>query len=286
MPRLSLAVCVHDEASLLARLLQETNGLFDDLVVIHDGEDANNSCSELANQYGGRYFVRPREYQQEPHWPFAWENCRHDWILRLDADEFPSTEMKAWLEEFRAKEFVHDETSGYTCIWPLWNGHRPVTKRYPANRVFLVNRQRIRFIGMVEMSPMPDGRFEHVPLILHHQPARKSYGLANILIREQAYAWRRAIARSLQGPPVALKCWRWTDNNWPDTWRRITRKPLTEAMLRFIKYPVVTAIDMARQFEIPRPFFCLMPAIHHFLICIEFVRQRSVLSTNGQRRQE
>src|SRR5580700_1779934 len=155
-----------------------------------------NSIYELVMQSGGKYFEGPRCFQQEPHWPFAWSRARYDWILRLDADEFPSEELKNWLREFRASPEPSSDISGYTCIWPLWNGKKAVTRGWPAGRNFLFHRQRVRFFGMVEQVPIPDTRWEPLDLVLHHQPKGKSYGVRNILVRRQAYHWRRVIAQS------------------------------------------------------------------------------------------
>src|SRR6059036_1005511 len=116
MPALSLVVCVHHERELLQRLFDHARGFYDDLVVVHDGPDAVN-VRQVVEAAGGRFFERPRAYQQEPHWPFAWKQAAHDWILRLDADEFPSQEMKVWLQNFRAGPEPVDAISGFTCIW-------------------------------------------------------------------------------------------------------------------------------------------------------------------------
>src|SRR5215469_16786955 len=39
MPSISLVVCLHRERDLIERLLRESVGLFDDLVVVHDGPE-------------------------------------------------------------------------------------------------------------------------------------------------------------------------------------------------------------------------------------------------------
>ena len=125
MPAISLVVCVHKERTLLARLLKNAGGGYDDLIVVHDGPDTAN-MRELVEPAGGKFFVGPQEYQQEPHWSFAWAQAKYDWILRLDADEFPGEELKKWLQTFRKSPEPAATISGYTCIWPLWNGQRAV----------------------------------------------------------------------------------------------------------------------------------------------------------------
>lgn len=275
MPKITLVVCIHEEAALLKRLLIQSQGLFDDLVVVHDGPAKTDEIKELVIEYGGRFFVRPRAFQQEPHWPFAWEQARYDWILRWDADEFPSLGMKEWLKAFREGADPETAISGYTCIWPLWNGVRPVTRRYPDGRIFMINRQRVRFFGMAENVPEPDGQWAPLPLTLQHEPPRASYGLRNILSRRQAYLWRHVIARSLLLPnPGSLPCWRWNNPEWPVGWRQIREQPVWTGIKRLIKYPVSIAMAMLKRGEFPRPGFCWMLAAHHFLICMEFIRLR------------
>src|SRR5215468_5888457 len=99
------------------------------------------------------FFEQPRRFQQEPHWPFAWEQAHHDWILRWDADEFPSEDMRHWLSTFRTQPEPSANISGYTCIWPLWDGQRARTKRWP-RRIYLIHRQRVRFFGLVHQAPI------------------------------------------------------------------------------------------------------------------------------------
>lgn len=273
MPALSLVVCLHNERILLERLLRQNAGLCDDLVVVHDGpidSEQQKRFEELVAQRGGRFFVRARAFQQEPHWPFAWGEAKHDWILRLDADENLSTDLKKWIEEFRAAREPEPAISGYTCIWPLWNGKRMVTTRWPAGRIFLINRQRVRFFGMAEQVPVPDGRFEPVPLILEHRPDRKSYGIANLILRQQAFEWRRIIAKSLLGKPADLPVWRWSDEGWPDVWEEIRRKPIRTAFYRLLIWPLRGMRDYWRHEHKLLPSAAISGGIHHCLIALRY----------------
>lgn len=278
MPAVSLVVCVHNERDLLQRLLRHASGCYDDLTVVHDGPDTSRT-REVVEAAGGRFFERPREHQQEPHWPFAWGQAKHSWILRLDADEFPSDEMKNWLVEFRRAADPGETVSGYTCIWPLWNGRRVVSKYWPAGRHFLFHKQRVRFFGMVEAVPVADFAFVALPLVLRHEPTRRSYGIRNLLFRRQAYTWRNVIALSLLRPIVSLQTWRWETDAWPPTWEQIRRNPFRTALSRLAFGTARALRDQWLAEKRVFPMAALSGPLHHALIGLEFWRLR-----RGQRR--
>jgi len=273
MPALSLVVCLHRERDLLARLLRETSGCYNDLVVVHDGEEAPDApISEMVARDAGRFFVRPRAWQQEPHWPFAWSQARYDWILRLDADEVPSAGLRTWLQSFRKADQPPQSISGYSCIWPLWDGRKIVTEKWPAGRVFLFNKQRVRFFGMVEQIPVADQRWEALPLILEHRPLRKSFGPGNVLLRRQAYDWRRVIAQSLLGKPTDLPHWRWESESWPEVWEQIRRRPLQTALHRLFVWPLRALRNIWREERKFIPLAAMSGGIHHCLIALNYWR--------------
>ena len=256
---------------MLRRLFDHTQGLYDDLVVVHDGPDTTN-VREVAEGVGGRFFEGSREYQQEPHWPFAWQQAAHDWVLRLDADEFPGEKMQQWLLHFRSAAEPGKGVSGYTCIWPLWDGKRTVTCHWPAGRIFLFHRQRVRFFGMAEQVPVPDFEYEPIQLGLEHRPSRKSYGMRNILSRKQAYRWRSIIAQSLLGKPTDLPCWRWDDPNWPLVWEQIRQNPLRAALNRLCFW---TLRGMRDQWKLEGrifPLVALSTPVYHALLCLRYWR--------------
>ncbi len=304
MPALSLVVCVHRERIMLERLLAAMAGCYDDLIVVHDGSEsgadaeidgeipgidfaalpaipdqcgyrqpddsAPGGMQKLVSESGGHFYEGPRCFQQEPHWPFAWCQARHDWILRLDADEVPSAELREWLIAFRGGREPGENISGYSCIWPLWDGREMTTKRWPAGRIFLFHRDRIRFFGMAEQVPVAEGQIEPLPLILEHRPARKSYGFRNLLFRPQAFAWRRVIAQSLLGEPTDLACWRWTAPEWPAGWETIRRRPLWTAFYRLVVWPCLASRDMLRTEG--RIIFAaaFSGGFHHCLIALKY----------------
>jgi len=273
MPAISLVICVYKETAMLDRLLRDAADCYDDLVVVHDGPaapDESERIKQLVVQRGGRFFVRPRAFQQEPHWPFAWEQARHDWILRLDADELLDEEMKQWLRRFRSEPEPAADVSGYTCIWPLWNGTRAITQRWTAGRIFLFHKKRVRFFGMAEQVPIADDHFEALSLVLQHRPHRKSYGLANLLFRRQAFLWRSVIAQSLLGRPTDLACWRWTDEQWPEVWEEIRRRPMRTALYRLLAWPILGMRDYWHHERKLIPSAAISGGVHHCLIALKY----------------
>lgn len=303
MPAIALVICLFRERALLERLLQHSEGCYDDLIVVHDGPDDESNptppqtsppavdyatCTEgdpalkgyalraespgdgciaaLVAKHGGRYFEAPRCYQQEPHWPFAWSQAKFDWILRLDADEFPSPDLKRWLRSFRKQRDDPASVSGYTCIWPLWDGKGVLTNRWPNGRIFLFDRRRVCFFGMAEQSPVPDTDFAPLELVLCHEPKRKSFGMRSIVFRKQAYHWRRVIADSLTRPPTALPCWRWNSVEWPIGWEHLRRHPIRRAFASLLRLPWQQLRDMRKAGAAPNLSACLNPGLHHFLL--------------------
>jgi hypothetical protein len=269
MPSVTLVVCVHRQRDLLERLIRESAGCYDVLIVLHDIPDIQN-VREVTLAAGGRFFEREPIFLQEPHWPFAWGEAKHDWILRLDTDEFPSPELKKWLQEFRRAPEPASEISGYFCIWPMWDGQRAISKKWPANRLFLFHKQRVRFFGMCEQSPVPDGQCKALDLVLCHQPKRKSYGIYNTVFRRQSQLGAKYIAHCLLGKPTDLVCWRWSNPQWPVQWEQIRRHPILTAANRLLMETLRGIRDQWRKERKIYPFIALNGPIYHALFALQF----------------
>lgn len=279
MPPVTLAVCIHRERDLLDRLLRHAEGCYDDLVVVHDGPDEGD-VRGLVEAHGGRFFERPRRYQQEPHWPFAWEQARHDWILRWDADEFPGAELKGWLAGFRTGSEPPPDVAAYSCILPLWDGRRARTRKWP-RRIALLHRGRVRYFGMADQPPVPDGRTLALDLILHHQPKRKCYGIRYTVARPKVRRWHEEIGRALLGRPTDLPCWRWDDPEWPEKWEQIRRRPLGTALYRLVMSPIGNAREALQCGEWPWPSYLTFFPLQHWMTCMTYRRMRRQRSLDG-----
>lgn len=83
-PPISVFIIAFNEADRIGRTLRAVRELTDDLIVVDSG--SSDATREIAEQLGARVIVNP--------WPgygpqkrFAEEQCRHDWMLNIDADE-------------------------------------------------------------------------------------------------------------------------------------------------------------------------------------------------------
>lgn len=268
MPAVSMVVCLYREREFLSRLLAGAEGCYDDLVVVHDGPDVDDVRS-LVEARGGRFFERPRWFAHESHFVFAWKQCRHDWIFRPDADEFPSPELTAWFRDFRAAPEPPAATSGFEFIFPLWNGSAQATSRWPFRQA-LFNRQRIRFVGLSEQWFVTDGKWERVPLVLCHQPNNPNYGVDYLLRMAKRKRWLYATVLGLMRPPSALECWRWEDTGWPAKWEAIRRRPLRTALTRLFISSWGNATEMIRSGEPFKAMLLLHFPLHHWINCMTF----------------
>jgi glycosyltransferase involved in cell wall biosynthesis len=92
VPLLSIFIIARDEADRIERTIEAVRSLSDDIVLVDSG--SNDGTQDLAARLGARVIPNP--------WPgyglqkqFAEDQCRHDWLLNLDADEVVPPAMVA-----------------------------------------------------------------------------------------------------------------------------------------------------------------------------------------------
>jgi glycosyltransferase involved in cell wall biosynthesis len=89
---LSIFIIAHNEADRIGRTLQAVQHLSDDIVVIDSG--STDGTQQIAASYGAR--VIPHAWTgYGPQKRFAEDQCRHAWLLNLDADEVVPPDLAA-----------------------------------------------------------------------------------------------------------------------------------------------------------------------------------------------
>jgi glycosyltransferase involved in cell wall biosynthesis len=104
---LSIFIITRNEADRLPRTLAAVAGLSDDIVVVDSG--STDDTQRLAAQLGARVIEHTPFPGYGPQKRFAEEQCRHPWLLNLDADEVVPPALAAEIAAlFAAGEPAHD----------------------------------------------------------------------------------------------------------------------------------------------------------------------------------
>lgn len=92
IPNLSIFIIAKNEGDRIGRTLMAVQDLSDDILVVDSGSSDNTI--EVAIAHGARVIHNdwPGYGEQKR---FAEDNCRHDWLFNLDADEVITDELKS-----------------------------------------------------------------------------------------------------------------------------------------------------------------------------------------------
>ena len=164
---LSVYIIASNEADRIARTIRSAQQLTGDILVVEDGKSTDGTV-EVAEAAGARVLINP--------WPgfgeqkrFAEENCRHDWLLCLDADEV----ITPALAEEIATLFKDGEPklSFYRMklveVYPIATRPRPFAKRVNVVRLFDRRRGRTSTSAVhdrVVTNGAPEGQIDEICL--------------------------------------------------------------------------------------------------------------------------
>ena len=201
---LSVFVIAKNEVDRLGDTLRAVRELTDDLVVVDSG--STDGTIELARSLGARVVHRDWE-GYGPQKRFAEEQCRHDWLLNLDADEVAPPELVAEVRSLFRQPGGAASDAFRIGIAEIFPGEgRPHPLAYTLWPVRLYRRSR----GRYSASPVHDrveladgvsvGRLRHK---LHHFSVRS---LGDQLEKLNRYSNQQA--DDLEARGVQIPTWR------------------------------------------------------------------------------
>ncbi len=163
--KVSAFIIAYQEEELIERALKSLKGVVDEILVFHDGPCSDNTLN-IAKKYTDKTYILPRKGRAALHLISAIKKAKNDWVLKLDADEFLSTDLKKNLPALVSKKGV----SAYTFIWPWWDGEKYITKDWPIKKVLFRKSQAsfIQYPGWDE--PKTKGKTVNTSYRLEHQP--------------------------------------------------------------------------------------------------------------------
>jgi glycosyltransferase involved in cell wall biosynthesis len=169
VPGISAILIVYNEEAVIERCLKSLDGVVDEIVLIHDGECRDNTLS-IARKYTEKIYIEPHTGQPELHKIKALSCTTHPWVLKIDADEFLSEELRSNL-----RSLVCDERYDlYLFIWPIWNGTSYITKSMPYKEA-LFRKEKIEAAEFPHKTFSTSGVRKEIPLLLEHQPKYNNF---------------------------------------------------------------------------------------------------------------
>lgn len=169
-PDLSIFIIARNEADRLPRTLKAVAHLSDDIVVVDSGS-TDETCA-IATRLGARVIYNP--------WPgygpqkrFAEEQCRHRWLLNIDADEVVPPDLAAEIREAVTNPVADAYEIRIAEIFP--SEERPHPLAYALAPVRLYRKD----LGRYSASPVhdrvdlaPSARVARLKGTIHHFSVR------------------------------------------------------------------------------------------------------------------
>lgn len=168
-PGISAILIVYHEEAIIERCLQSLAGVVDEIILIHDG-DCHDSTLSIARKYTDKIYIHPHTGESEVHKIKALEYASHSWILKIDADEFLSDELRGGLRAL----IKDDRYSCYAFIWPMWNGAEYISKGVPYKDV-LFRKEKIYAVEFPHTAYSVNGMRKRVPLLFEHRPRYNNF---------------------------------------------------------------------------------------------------------------
>lgn len=199
---LSVFIIAHNEADRIGRTIEAIRDLTDDLLVVDSG--STDGTVELAREFGARVVFRAWE-GYGPQKRFAEEQCRHNWLLNVDADEVVPPGLAAGIRRIFADGPVRDAYRlGIAEIFP--GERKPHRWSYTLWPVRLYRRDR----GRYSASPVhdrvdlaPGATIGRLRPVIHHFSVRSLGDQVSKLNRYSDQQAEDLVARG-----VAIPTWR------------------------------------------------------------------------------
>ncbi len=162
--KISAAIITLNEQRNIARAIESLRCC--DEVVVVDSGSSDRTC-EVAENLGARVVEAPwRGYAGQKN--YATEQCSHDWVLSLDADEALSEALEAEIWQLKkcgpgADAYTMPRLAQYLGRWILHGGW------YPDRKIRLFDRRKARWVGdFVHESVRVNGALAHLQANLLH----------------------------------------------------------------------------------------------------------------------
>jgi len=171
MPKINLSVVIlaKNEEERIKNCLKSVVEWADEVIVVDD--ESSDNTVEISKQAGANVLIKKMDIEgKHRNWTYA--QARHEWVLSLDADERPTSELIKEIEEIltanpKPNAFTIPRRNFIGDYWIRWGG------QYPAPQLKLFRKDKFKW-EEAEVHPRAflDGECGHLKCDLIHYTYR------------------------------------------------------------------------------------------------------------------
>lgn len=224
--KISAFIIAYHEESLIERALKSLRGVVDEILVFHDGPCSDNTL-KIAKKYTKKVFTLQRKGRAALHLIAAIKKAKNDWVLKVDADEFLSEDMKKNINKLAQNKKI----AAYTFVWPWWNGKKYISKNYPIKKVMFRKSKAsfIQYPGWDE--PRTKGETINTSYLLEHKPKKKDSKTIKAFTEKALGRYGKSQARYTIKPLSDFETYNYDATDFPLNIRLRRKFPLLTAPL-------------------------------------------------------
>lgn len=170
---------VHNEEKLVRRCLNSIKPCAAEIIVIHDGPCRDNSL-KIAAEFSDQVLEGTKYGCMEAHLVDGLYMAKHDWILRLDADEYLSDELIAHMSRLDLRE---TSVTHFLARWREWKDG-VISKQNYTKKVVLFNKRHCVSIGLPHRTVSVSGDNMTLDGYLEHTPPHVMYGFRDLVVKK------------------------------------------------------------------------------------------------------
>jgi len=166
--KISAIVIVYNEEKIIREALDSLKGIVDEIIVVHDGK-CTDSTLKIARKFTKKVYSRPHTGRTVFNTVFAFKKTKYNWILKIDADETLSYELKKNIRKLVEEKDI----DAFSFIHPLWDGKKSITKTWP-RKVSLVRKSKISFLAFpgFDANINVTGKTKKTNYVMFHKPLK------------------------------------------------------------------------------------------------------------------
>jgi glycosyltransferase involved in cell wall biosynthesis len=164
MNKITACLIIYNEEAYIQKALDSLKTCVDEIIVVHDGPCDDRSL-EIAKKYTDKVFIRKRYGIPEMHFKFAFSQAKHNWILKLDADEFLSKELQENL-----KNIINSKLAfSYFFLWTDYNQKKDkVLSNKGRYKPFLFYKLKMVSVGILHFTIISKGKSTKLDYHVYH----------------------------------------------------------------------------------------------------------------------